>query len=55
MTGMGLRDVHEAARRIAGAVHRTPVLTCSTIDRLAGRRMFFKCENFQETGSFKAR
>ena len=55
MTGMGLRDVHEAARRIAGAIHRTPVLTCSTIDRLVGRRVFFKCENFQKTGSFKAR
>jgi threonine dehydratase/serine racemase len=44
-----------AARRIAGLVHRTPVLTSETIDRLAGRAVYFKCENLQKTGSFKYR
>ena len=48
-------DVHAAAGRIRGRIRRTPVLTCATIDRLAGRPVFFKCENFQTTGSFKFR
>ena len=48
-------DVHAAAERIRGLVRRTPVLTCATIDHLAGRPVYFKCENFQTTGSFKYR
>ncbi len=44
-----------AAKRLAGVVHRTPVLTCETLDQLAGRRLFFKCENLQKTGAFKYR
>ena len=50
-----LPTVRAAAARIAGIVHRTPMLTCETIDRLAGRRVYFKCENLQKTGSFKYR
>jgi threonine dehydratase len=50
-----LAAVRDAAARIAGFVHRTPVLTSDTIDRLAGRRVFFKCENLQKTGAFKYR
>ncbi|QMW23433.1 pyridoxal-phosphate dependent enzyme [Sandaracinobacteroides saxicola] len=37
------------------ALHRTPILTCRTLDSLTGATLFFKCENFQKTGSFKAR
>ena len=48
-------DVRDAAQRIAGWVHRTPVMTCETIDHLAQRRVFFKCENLQKTGAFKYR
>lgn len=44
-----LEDVQQAAKRIAGHVHRTPVLTCSTLDRLSGRSLHFKCEVFQRT------
>lgn len=51
----GIADVREALRRIGGFVHRTPVLTCGSLDRMCGARLFFKCENFQKTGSFKAR
>lgn len=47
--------VRAAAARIAGFVHRTPVMTCSTLDRLAGRSLVFKCENLQRIGAFKAR
>jgi len=35
--------------------NRTPVLTSSSLDGMAGARLFFKCENFQRTGSFKIR
>jgi len=48
-------DIQLAARRIAGKVHRTPVLTCATLDSLSGARLFFKCENFQKVGAFKMR
>src|SRR5690348_6689304 len=48
-------SVQAAARRIASVVHRTPVVTCSTLDRMAGRRLFFKCEHLQKTGAFKFR
>src|SRR5476651_1491048 len=48
-------DVLAAAERIRPFVHRTPVFTSGTLDALAGRSLFFKCENFQKTGSFKYR
>ncbi|MCI0705257.1 MAG: pyridoxal-phosphate dependent enzyme [Planctomycetia bacterium] len=50
-----LADVREAAKRIAGIVHRTPVMTSETLDQLAGRKLFFKCENLQKVGAFKYR
>ena len=48
-------DVVAAARRIAGHVHRTPVLTSRTIDAMLGAEIHFKCENFQRVGAFKIR
>src|SRR6516225_6336158 len=50
-----LQALRDAAQRLAGLAHRTPVMTCSTLDRLAGRALFFKCENFQKVGAFKFR
>ncbi|XP_044139834.1 serine racemase isoform X2 [Bufo gargarizans] len=50
-----LRAVQEAQRRIQGLVHTTPVMTCSSLDALSGRKLFFKCELLQKTGSFKIR
>ncbi|XP_042685952.1 serine racemase isoform X2 [Centrocercus urophasianus] len=41
--------------RLRGRVRRTPVLTCGSLQRLAGRKLLFKCELFQRTGSFKIR
>lgn len=41
--------------RIAPRIHRTPVLTSHSLDALAGAQFFFKCDNFQKTGSFKIR
>lgn len=49
------RDIEFAADRLAGVVHRTPVLTSRTIDRRTHCQVYFKCENFQRTGSFKFR
>ena len=48
-------DVLSAHERIAGRVHRTPVLTCSTLNEMSGRSLFFKCENMQRVGAFKFR
>lgn len=48
-------DVQDAAERIHGAAHRTPVLTCATLDQRAGLRLFFKCEHLQKVGAFKFR
>lgn len=53
--GITAEDVVEASARIQAFVHRTPIITCSTLNRLAGKQIFFKCEIFQKTGSFKAR
>jgi threonine dehydratase/serine racemase len=50
-----LADVRAAAGRLAGRAHRTPVATCAGLDRLAGRRLFFKCEQLQKAGAFKFR
>jgi threonine dehydratase len=44
-----------AHARIAPRIHRTPVLTSRSLDAIAGARLFFKCDNFQKTGSFKIR
>jgi len=48
-------DVRDAAARIAGHAHRTPVLTSRTADAELGAQLFFKCENFQRVGAFKFR
>jgi threonine dehydratase len=50
-----LGAVREASGRIAPFAHRTPVATCATLDRLAGRALFFKCEHLQKAGAFKFR
>ncbi len=48
-------DVAAAADRIRPYVHRTPVATSTTLDAELGARVFFKCENLQKVGAFKAR
>ncbi|MSR41500.1 MAG: pyridoxal-phosphate dependent enzyme [Phycisphaerales bacterium] len=47
--------IRAAQERIAPYIHRTPVITSATLDRMSGRSLFFKCEIFQRTGSFKFR
>ncbi|MGR3343681.1 MAG: beta-hydroxyaspartate dehydratase BhcB [Paracoccaceae bacterium] len=48
-------DVLAAHERIKPHIHRTPVLTSNFLDALTGAKLFFKCENFQKAGVFKAR
>ena len=50
-----LQDIREAHERIRGHIHRTPVLTCETLNRQCHAELFFKCENFQKVGAFKIR
>lgn len=50
-----LADIRAAHARIADKIHRTPVLTSATLDALCDGQLFFKCENFQKIGAFKAR
>jgi threonine dehydratase len=47
--------IKQAAARIAGRVHRTPVITSRSFNEVAGCEVFFKCENLQRAGAFKAR
>ncbi len=50
-----IADIRAAAERIAPHIHRTPVATCASIDAITGASLFFKCENLQKVGAFKAR
>lgn len=50
-----LEEIRRAHSRIQPFIHRTPILTSTAIDEIAGCEIFFKCENFQKVGAFKAR
>jgi threo-3-hydroxy-L-aspartate ammonia-lyase len=52
---LSLSTIQNAAERIRGRVHRTPVLTSRLFNERVGREVFFKCENFQRAGAFKIR
>lgn len=48
-------DIQETHRAIQPMIHRTPVLTNTSINELTGADLYFKCENFQKVGAFKMR
>ena len=50
-----LQDIQYAHQRIKPFIHHTPVLTSQSINDIAGCEIYFKCENFQKIGAFKAR
>ncbi len=50
-----LSQIRAAAGRLAGKVHRTPLLPATALGDRAGVRLHLKCESFQKTGSFKPR
>lgn len=55
MTAFGLAEVQDAARRLDGVAHRTPVVTSSRLDAELGVAVHLKCENLQRMGAFKFR
>lgn len=50
-----LNDIKQAHDRIRLSIHRTPVLTSESINKITGCSIFFKCENLQKVGAFKFR
>lgn len=50
-----ITTIQTAHARIEPYIHHTPVMTCGTLDRLTGAKLYFKCENFQKAGAFKSR
>jgi threonine dehydratase len=55
MVNPEFKDIIAAAEAVSPFVHRTPVLSSSQLDGIAGARLLFKCENFQKVGAFKFR
>ncbi|MBS1554792.1 MAG: threonine/serine dehydratase [Bacteroidetes bacterium] len=49
------QSIEQAHERIQPYIERTPVLTSASLNELAGCQLYFKCENFQKVGAFKAR
>jgi threonine dehydratase len=54
-TSLTMRSIREAHARIRDKIQRTPVMTSETLDAMAGKKLYFKCENLQKAGAFKAR
>lgn len=52
---LNLQMIEEAAARIRGHIHQTPIMTSRTFNERAGCEVFFKCENLQRAGAFKIR
>src|SRR5882762_4933119 len=52
---LSIDDVHLAARRLRNRIHRTPVVSCQSLDDATGFVVFLKCENLQRAGAFKIR
>ena len=50
-----LEDINVAQTRISPFIHRTPIYTCNSLNKLTGAKLYFKCDNFQKAGSFKIR
>jgi threonine dehydratase len=50
-----LNNIRQAAERIRPYAHRTPVLTCESLNRKVGAQVYMKCENLQKVGAFKFR
>ncbi len=50
-----IRDIVSSSNRIQQYIHKTPVLTSTSINELIGASLYFKCENYQKVGAFKIR
>ncbi len=49
------QELQDAAKRVHPHIHKTPVLSSDTINKMLGLNVYFKCENFQKMGAFKMR
>jgi len=52
---LSISDIRSAAERIGGKVHYTPINSSANLSEEYDVDLYFKCENFQKTGSFKVR
>ena len=52
---LSFKEIQDAHTRIQPFIHRTPVLTNSSLNEMTGSDLYFKCENFQKVGAFKIR
>jgi len=50
-----LEDINRVHEAIKSFIHRTPIMSSSSINQIAGCEIYFKCENFQKIGAFKMR
>ena len=52
---VSIEKINQAHDRINSFIHRTPIMTSSSLNSVSNSKLFFKCENFQKAGSFKIR
>ncbi len=52
---LNLNEIEKARTRIDSYIHNSPVLTNNTLNKITEAELYFKCENFQKSGSFKIR
>lgn len=55
MFAASFEDVQAAAKRLEGHIHRTPVMTCSTLNEMAGKELYFKVETLQKVPAHPTR
>jgi threonine dehydratase/serine racemase len=54
-TLIDIDDVEDALEVVSAYAHRTPIVTCQSLDKIVGHQLFLKCENLQKVGAFKFR
>ena len=52
---INLSHIQEAHKKIKPFIHHTPVFSSQSINKIVNSHIFFKCENLQKVGAFKAR
>lgn len=52
---LSIKLIQEAQERLASKIHRTPVFSSTMFNEIAGKEVYFKCENLQRAGAFKIR
>ena len=55
MEKLSLDNLRDVSQKLSSLLHQTPVIRCASLEQGSNLKVYFKCENFQKTGSFKAR